>query len=338
MDKHPSRYFLFGMGSRRKLVYKQGELFDPFPRERLGHWNVGKEKIFPAEYKVVLETDQGVVIICEDETGVWLEEKGKRRKIATGAVKLPSFEGHPHCRVLRQLHQEILVCIADGLPLPNPFVYRKPWYRDAAMMCMCLEKTGNVDLVREWILSIREPFDRNNGGVAEPDNLGQVLYMVSLVADSKHPAVAQVLARVPEFRKGDHISGLTDFGEHPVYQTKWLKLGLARLGLSDDLKVPKVHDAYGVLFWMDFQDEHVEGPGFDDEAKEKYPYLAWAEDHFHGKAGKPEYDPEFYPMTWEAEASEADYEGMSVLSPAYLVRRVCFPHSWHAAEMFLALL
>jgi hypothetical protein len=47
---------------------------------------------------------------------------------------------------------------------------------------------------------------------------------------------------------------------------------------------------------------------------------------------------EQYPLTWEARASQANYEGMKLVSKEYTERRICAPHSWHAAEMFLYLL
>ncbi len=44
-----------------------------------------------------------------------------------------------------------------------------------------------------------------------------------------------------------------------------------------------------------------------------------------------------YPLTWEACASEADHLAMSGISWDYPRHRICLPHSWHAAEMFLYL-
>ena len=41
------------------------------------------------------------------------------------------------------------------------------------------------------------------------------------------------------------------------------------------------------------------------------------------------------PLTWEGEASEADYGRMAIRSASLPGCRVCLPHAWHAAEMFL---
>jgi hypothetical protein len=210
--------------------------------------------------------------------------------------------------------------------------------RDAAMMAMVLERTGNVHLLAPWILGLRDPFDRNNAGEREADNLGEALYLVSLVSDSSHPLVRAVLDLIPEYRRGDHIAGRTDFAEHPVYQTKWLKYGLRRLGLDDPFVVPTAYDSYDALFWMDFRDAHVPGAGFPDQTAVPYPYLAWAEAHFLNAPPPMHLLGRGYPLTWEAKASQADYQGTAVLGERFRDAPLCAPHTWHAAEAFLYLL
>lgn len=44
-----------------------------------------------------------------------------------------------------------------------------------------------------------------------------------------------------------------------------------------------------------------------------------------------------YPLTWETEACQADYEGMHIISKEYVEKRIAAPHTWHAAEVFLYL-
>jgi hypothetical protein len=251
---------------------------------------------------------------------------------------LPRFEETAHADVLRALHQEILINIINGKPVPNFFAYRKPWYRDSAMMCMCLQKTNNLHLVRDWILGLDEPFDRNNAGIAEPDNLGQALFLISLVSDQSHPLVPIILQEAKHYEKEGHIIGLSDFAEHPAYQTKWLKHGLASLGLKDSYAIPEVYDSYSSLFWMDYRNQHVGGPGFDARTNDLYPYLAWAEAHFHHAPFPVIPDVSLYPLTWEAEASQADYSGIASICEEYERRKVAAPHTWHAAEVFMYLL
>ncbi len=248
--------------------------------------------------------------------------------------------------MLRVLHQEVLVNIIDGRPVPNFMVYAKPWYRDAALMAMVLRETGNIALIRDWIMALRDPFDRNNRGIAEADNVGQVLFLASLVSDKRHPIVRAALDSVQRFRRNNYIIGKTDYAEHPVFQTKWLKYGLKSLGLPDPYVIPQQYDSYSSLFWWDYTNEPIGATsvgatsGADKKSGEKdrdnYPYLGWAEDHFYkekrGIVGNLE-----YPLSWEQQASDAHYPGLTVLDKSLVRQKLALSHTWHAAEMFLVL-
>jgi hypothetical protein len=340
VTRFPHRpFYLFGMGARRKLLYRCGKLLDALTGEVVRKWDVTEERIDSAAYCVeMVLRDGGVVRLVEDEEAAWLEEGGERQCLSAVPVRLPRFEGNTHAALLRGLHQELLVNIVGGAPTPNLLVYPKPWIRDGAMVAMCLEQTGNLPLIEQWMMSLRDPFDRNNAGIEEPDNLGQTLYLVSLIADEAHPVVETVLKAAKEFERGRHIVGSTDGSEHPVYQTKWLKYGLRALGLDDPYVIPAAFDAYSALFWMDFRDQHVPGPPFDASAGERYPYLAWAEAHFHGWEPPARLCNPTYPHTWEAQASEADYGRTEIVCEESARCRIAAPHTWHAAEAFLYLL
>jgi hypothetical protein len=241
--------------------------------------------------------------------------------------------------VMRVLHQELLVNVTPTGPVPNFLVYPRPWYRDGAMMALAFRRTGNLDLIRDWILSLREPCDRNNAGENEADNLGQALFLVSLVSDTNHPLVAKIQAELPKFvvqqEQAKFIRGRSDFAEHPVYQTKWLKYGLRALGLPDEFTIPLIADGYSALFWMDYHEAYV--PGRDSDDRVNYPYLGWACDHFHHQQRSPISDRD-YPLTWEAKASQARYQGMALVSDEFVQQRLSAPHTWHAAEALLYLL
>jgi hypothetical protein len=327
--------FLFGMGDRQKYIYRNGELIEWPSLRVVKKWTVKSEVLIPPAYTVWIRTPRAMVRIHEDEHGLWVEEGSKTTRLAKSFVHLPSFRGALFPNVLRTLHHDILVNIVKGKPLPNFLVYAKPWYRDAAMTAMVLKRTGNIALIRTWILSIRDPFDRNNGGIEEADNLGEVLYLVSCVSNRQHPVVEKVLDSVESFRRGTYIIGRTDFSEHPVYQTKWLKVGLKSLGLQDPFVVPVILDSYASLFWWDFKDGQA-GPPFPADAARKYPYLAWARDHLTGTHDGPVSSAD-YPITWETDASQANYAGQRVFAADSSTDRTATPHSWHAAEMFLLL-
>lgn len=351
------KFFLFGMGSRLKLIYRNGRLLNALTGNIEEQWNVKQEIIVPSEYTVHLDlADQSgslsrSVQIREDETGVWILQAGKRPRLIPGTrsrLTLPRFADKPYGPVLRVLHQEVLINVINGRPVPNFMVYAKPWYRDAALMAMVLRETGNVNLIRDWIMALRDPFDRNNRGIAEADNIGQVLFLASLVSDKGHPVVVAALDSVKRFKREDYILGKTDYAEHPVFQTKWLKYGLKSLGLPDSYVIPNQYDSYSTLFWWAYTKEHVAGKKFAEKDSDYYPYLVWAEDHFYDQsrnagAGQGGLEKRGivgnvdYPLSWEQNASDAHYPGMTVLEKGLVKQKLAFPHTWHAAEMFLRL-
>jgi hypothetical protein len=347
-------FFLFGMGNRPKFLYRRGQLIDLLSGKLIKEWqNIESEEIFPDLYEVHITLPENVVIIKEDEKGVWLQnaKDAQRVNLIDNDVKyfvnLPSFQEHKHAKLLKVLHHELLINIVDTQPVPNLLVYPRPWYRDAAMVCMVLARTDNLHLVRDWILALTEPFDRNNKGHCEPDNLGQVLYMISLVSDANHPLVTKILTEAARLEKDGYILGLTDYAQHPVFQTKWLKFGLTSLGLPDSYTIPSdLPDSYSTLFWMAYQSSDIPVPRFDKNMIELYPYLGWAQAHSLTTAGSSAADfvssanlpyNSGYPVTWEAEASEANYEAMRTIDERYVLQRIAAPHSWHGAEMFLYL-
>jgi hypothetical protein len=337
-------FFLFGMGNRTKLVYRGGTLQEAISGNIVRQWPAQHEVIVPHLYYVELETtNRSRIRVEETDSGVWITEQGaKTLVVGTGTpVVLPNFSGFKYDLVLRVLHQEILINILDGKPLPNFLVYANPWRRDAAMMAICLQKTGNLGLIRDWVISLQDPYDHNNraNGVAEneADNLGQTLYLISLVADKHHPVVKRVLEEIPRFLVQDgpqkYIRGRSDFHHTPLYQTKWLKFGLRALGLEDSYTLPELADDYSSLFWWDYKG----GRAGDEPKADDYPYLGWARDHFHGKKRNPLTNHD-YPLSWEINASQADYQRMAVIDSRFVASRNSMPHSWHDAEMFLYLL
>lgn len=287
------KFFLFGMGNRPKLIYKDGILKNAVTGAELKKWNIISEIILPPDYTVYLKLSDGKHIkIKEDSEAVWIYD-GKSKTAVSGtntSLLLPDFNEYKYPRILKVLHHEILINIIDGKPVPNFLVYRKPWRRDGAMMAMCLHSTGNIDLIKDWALSLNDPFDRNNGGVSEADNLGQTLFILSFFTDKNHPLVSKILEETKRFeisnQQGKYIVGLSDFHETPVYQTKWLKFGLKALNLPDDYIIPLINDDYSSLFWWDYKDFYQTDTK-DANDKDKYPYLGWACDNFHGTKSSP---------------------------------------------------
>ncbi len=341
------KFFLFGMGNRAKFIYKDGALKTAFTGETIKSWAISHQSIVPNEYQVTLRTLDGApVIIYENESGLYIQEGEQAPVLVEGTAEpilLPDFEAYQYAEIMKVLHHEILISIVDSRPLPNIFVYDTPWRRDAAMAAMCLEETGNQDLIKDWVLNLEAPYDYNNkidgAPEEEADNLGQTLYLISLFAGKEHPMVQRVLGEVPKFEKNwfgkRYIEGHTDFGDRPNYQTKWLKYGLRKLGLEDPYQIPHDNNGYNTLFWWDYKDALKEEE--DVEVWRFFPYISWAKDHFFGTKNSP-ISNRVYPLTWEIEASQADYEKMKLIDSQYFLEDNSSPHSWHTAEMFLYIL
>lgn len=326
-------FYLFGMGNRRKFLYKAGTLYDATTGDILRSWTPTQEQIIPHEYTVRWQTRDGrLYSIEEDEEGVSLKVEGTRTFLTQGPLHLPAFAGNPHAHVLKVLLHEVLINVVEGKPLTNLFTQTRPSYRDAAIICEALRKTDNLALAREWISALDEPFD-GAGPDREPDNLGQALFLISLASDSAHPLVQRLLEEARRLRKTDYIEGRTEGGEHPVYQTKWLKFGLKSLGLEDTYKIPVAFDPYASVFWLDFRDIPNNGPPFAEKVKDASPSLAWAEAHFHGWDPPMPLPAKSYPLSWEVQGRTP--LGMTMVSKEFVDRKVVAPHARHAAEMLL---
>lgn len=152
-------FYLFGMGSRTKMIYKNGLLLNAITGDTLYRWPIKNQLIVPSEYYVyIATTDKKTVHIFEDSTGVYLVVNGNKKTLSQSHLCLPEFKEYLFAPVLKVLHHEVLINIINGKPVPNLLVYKKPWYRDATLMAMVLQKTNNVSLIKQWILGIKDPF------------------------------------------------------------------------------------------------------------------------------------------------------------------------------------
>jgi hypothetical protein len=80
----PVHSFLFGMGSRPKLLYKSGALIDSVTGKILRQWPDQSEIILPPEYSVFITTRDGrSVRLVEDEQAVWVEENRRKEPVAS---------------------------------------------------------------------------------------------------------------------------------------------------------------------------------------------------------------------------------------------------------------
>lgn len=336
----PERPFLlFGLGDRPKFVFRDGALLRAPGGEPVHAWKRGAEAAFvPDAGRVEIG---GEPVVWENEEGLFWRDGGAPVRVAGSAteLRLPTFRGSPHAETLRTLLRETLVNVDGGLPLPNFYVYRKPWRRDGAMMAMVLEATGNLGHIRAWAESLDDPFDRNNAGREEPDNLGQTLYVLGRLGLRDHPLVERTVAEARRRLGPDGaLEGTTDGRSHPVYSACWLRLGLEACGRDASwVPIPDASDDYGPLFWMRREWVGPKASATPVEYTAPYPYLWWAKAHFHRLPVPPELLAPASPLTWESHASEANYGAIAPLSSAWAEARFSAPHTWHAAEMFLYL-
>ncbi|MBO5212450.1 MAG: hypothetical protein J6B60_02815 [Clostridia bacterium] len=344
MIKPEKQFYIFGMGHREKYIYKNSALIEFKTNNTVYYWDVEKEEFIYDKYTVILGLKNGeTVIITENTQGVFIKrEKNAVLKeeicLADDEILLPDFEEYKYPAQLRILHQELLISFLDKFPVPNFYVYKTPWYRDGAMMALALEKTGNISLLKDWALSITELYDKNNSGNSEPDNLGQLAYILSFFVDKEYPLVKKIVEEAKRITVDGVLTGLTDYGHHEIYSTLWLKFGLERLGIDTSfIKIPKEFDSYAYMFWMDRAGIDTSTP-YENEYNEWYPYLWWAVKHFKKEPIDEKYLEIKYPMSWEICASEARYELIAPLSEEYAKNKCGSPHSWHAAEMFMYLL
>lgn len=331
-------FFFFGMGDRLKMIYKNGNLMNAKTGKVLRRWKLKGATIVPSEYLVHIELENGKAVdIQENMQGVYIYENDMQIIMAESSLKLPTFSDKKYAPILRVLHHEVLMNIDEGLPVPNFLIYPKPWYRDAAIMTMVLKQTNNLNLIVNWIANLKEPYDKNNDGTPEVDNLGQALYIISTVSDRKHPLIEKILEEADSYKNGTYIEGKTDYTFHPVYQTKWMKFGLKSLGISDDYKIPLVYDNYSPMVWWIYKPETVLGKYFDENTSLKAPYMSWAEDHFTGSK-KGAVSLRDYPLSWQSDFQGTNYQPASIIDPIFTQLNICPTHAWHASEMFLALM
>lgn len=347
------RFFLFGMADRPKLIYKDKVLKDIYSDSIIFDLTQCKRDIIiPDEYKVVAYLDdRDSIIIREDENAIWTEVGGVSKCIEGSMihVNIPEFKGYRYGKILKVLHQEILFNIKEGMIYPNILAYSNVWYRDAAMGAMVLEKTNNIHLIKRGLDSLCAIYDLQNN-VAEGDNIGEYIYMKSLSSDKKRNYISQEVKQEINMRQVEqgttkYITGITDGAENNFYATAWLKYALGRLSSDMDIyQYPKEGGVYKYLCWFAKKPTWFETCKHKvsqicsvEESKEcNYPYMEWAVSHSF-EDDYYTFSAHQYPLSWEGRGAKADFTLMKKLASDAESKKMCFPHVWTAAEMFLYL-
>ena len=328
-------FYLYGFNNREKILYKDGELVDIFSNEVIAKYDVKEQLIIPNIFTVIIRTKNDEYIkIHENEDGVFINDEVIKN--TNKQIKLYSFNDEKYKNILNTLYGEILFNIKDGIIYPNILVYDHPWYRDAALGAMVLEYTKNTDLIKDWVNSITEIYDKQNGN-DEPDNLGELLYLLSLNNGNKQlqKKVIREAEKLAKTNKdGFYIYGIVDGSRMDTYSNRWLEFGYKKIGLKYNFDRIENKDGYTDMMWFydncnDIRDSY--------SYSKDYPYLTWASNHCN-KDLTVFFNHGLYPLSWESNASKANYNKINNRLGFYIDNKTSPTHVWAASEMFLNIL
>ena len=332
-------YYFFGFGNRKKLLYKDNSLIDLSTGDKLYTFNTEEYIIIPNLYTVLIKTKEGNYIkIYEDSNGIHYNMNNVDNMIDNTKINLYDFKGEKYENIKKVLYGEILFNIKDSKIYPNILVYDNPWYRDAAIASMVLKRTNNTDLISDWVSNIKDIYDMQNKGNKETDNLGELLYIISTQKDKPQNLINKIKAEADTIANnnpnGKYLYGKTDYQDMYLYQNLWYKYGLESLNMEFKYDIDKLSDNYSNMAWWSSNKVNTD---VKSKVDENYPYLTIATYH-KTKKGKIVINSSIYPLSWEKNASEADYQKMKVLDNYYVDNRISPLHTWTASELLLLLM
>lgn len=334
--KKPYEY-IFGMGLRNKYILFKNEndmysLKDMNTEEELFS-NIKITHADEYNYKFKGAIDGKIFEIIEDEKEIYVIHNGKKIVLDnTQIINIPEYEEKDILK--KKLLHEIMVNITKDDIYPNILTYDKTFYRDAAMTGMVLKETGNISQIEEWIKNMNSIYDKANAGMMEADNLGNVLYLQSLIEDKNEDLINEVLTEARKLKnKAGYIDGYTDFGKHPIYQTAWLKFGMESLGMdSSEFKIPyEIEDSYASLLWFYDGLDKDKVKVNETNVSYLYPYLTIAEKHFKEEPIEISKDYKGY-LSHEYQGSEAKFYNNNL--PMKKDFKIASPHIWTAVELY----
>ena len=377
--KKNSDFFSFGMGDRRKMIYKKGKLIDLKTKQVIRSFDFTHEMIIPNMYTVLLLDQAGQITrIYEDETGVHIE-KGRMAKIwedwnnynqweddrlnnretrlveniasetittSKNKINLPNFEDSKVGRVLKVLHQEVLVNIDHGKPRTTLMARTNEsgLYREGMVAAMVLEKTNNTWLFEDWMKQIssiydcRNKLEKNEAKCTESaDNPGQLLYLLGAITNSRQDLTNKIKAEVKQKVVNGKFVGEVDGEKMGYYPTALLINGARRnkIDLGYDFNLGKADKYLGLTWWLNDYKEAKHGNIVDP----MHPAKEWASVHQEpGHYGLTTILDEAYPLTFDGELTKAEAEEQKLINGHYSHEKGPKLSSiWHASEMFLML-
>lgn len=377
--KKNSDFFSFGMGDRKKLIYKKGKLIDLKTKQVIRSFDFTHEMIIPNMYTVLLLDQAGrITRIYEDETGVHIE-KGRMAKIwedwnnynqweddrlnnretklveniasetittSKNKINLPNFEDSKVGRILKVLHQEVLVNIDHGRPRTTLMARTNEsgLYREGMVAAMVLEKTNNTWLFEDWMKQINSIYDcrnkieKNEAKCTESaDNPGQLLYLLGAITNSRQDLTNKIKAEARQKAVNGEFVGEVDGEKMGYYPTALLINGARKnkIDLGYDFNLGKTDKYLGLTWWLNDYKEAKHGNIVDP----MHPAKEWASVHQEpGHYGLTTILDEAYPLTFDGELTEAEAEEQKLINEHYSHEKGPRLSSiWHASEMFLML-
>lgn len=344
VDDDSTISYYFGMGLRDKFVCEQNlskwtiSSFDYKDNSKIDIMNGLDFVSYDSEnYVLTFKNNAGEnVVLYENEDGIYLQKPDETIALDDSIhLNIPTFEKYSHSGLLRQTFKECMISITKDGVWPNLKKYYCSWHRGCAMVAMVAKQTGNLNHITPWIESLtaddiydlaRTKTDWLSYNLYETDNLGEVLYLESLLDTPNMSVVNAVLEEAKRLKvSGEgYIKGITDYGEKPAYQTKWLLFGMNQLGLdASEFSLGDATDDYLNMCW--FYNREPDGTlwakdwvieNLFNQDVDPWPYRNWARLHYYQiKIDLP--SNLSYPITHE------DHE---------------YPHAWTASEMFLYLI
>lgn len=377
--KKNSDFFSFGMGDRKKMIYKKGKLIDLKTKQVIRSFDYTHEMIIPNMYTVLLLDQAGQITrIYEDETGVHIE-KGRMAKIwedwnnynqweddrlnnretrlveniasetittSKNKINLPNFEDSKVGRVLKVLHQEVLVNIDHGKPRTTLMARTNEsgLYREGMVAAMVLEKTNNTWLFEDWVKQIssiydcRNKLEKNEAKCTESaDNPGQLLYLLGVITNSRQDLTNKIKTEVKQKAVNGEFVGEVDGEKMGYYPTALLISGARKnkIDLGYDFNLGKADKYLGLTWWLNDYKEAKHGNIVDP----MHPAKEWASVHQEpGHYGLTTILDEAYPLTFDGELTKTEAEEQKIINEHYSHEKGPKLSSiWHASEMFLML-
>lgn len=335
------REYYFGMGLRTKYILYLSENgkynLKNYKTDQDIIYNIDIQNIDTQHYTATGKKDNQDIIIVEDENGIYLYRNNKKEILDESTkINIPDFSQYKYGDKLSILFYEVMINITQEGPKPNFITYENVFYRDAALAAMVCLETQNMHVITPWINSIDSIYDHARVTVEEPDNLGQLLFLQSLVDNPNLELIDEVIQEAQRITSQKMLIGIVDGANHPIYATGWLKFGLESLGLnSSNWELPlNVQDDYADVLWFyDNAEMQQYRSTHEYHCDTAWQYLDYARAHFYNfPIDQRDTKNNEFPLSYEVGSNTEYYKSFD--NNIYKLK-LASPHIWGASEMYL---